>query len=279
MEVHGTEVECGKRFEFGANWAKFLDGLSEDRVLAAEGSLRSALEVKSLDGMSFLDAGSGSGLFSLAARRLGARVYSFDYDPQSVSCADYLKHLYCPKDPEWKIEEGSILDAEYLSGLGSFDVVYSWGVLHHTGDLRRALENVVPLVAVGGKLYISIYNDQGRWSRLWLKVKKLYNWLPSFLRWLVLVPAFLRLWGPAIVRDAVRGHPFHTWIHYSQNNMRGMSPGRDLIDWVGGLPFEVSTPECIFDFFAKRGFQLIGLATRGGGHGCNEFIFRRIPMR
>lgn len=125
MEVHAAEVEFGRRFEFGANWDKFLDRLSEDRVLAAKKSLRSALEVKSLDGMGFLDVGSGSGLFSLAARRLGARVHSFDYDPKSVSCADYLKHRYFPKDSEWKIEEGSVLDAEYISGLGSFEVVYS----------------------------------------------------------------------------------------------------------------------------------------------------------
>jgi 2-polyprenyl-3-methyl-5-hydroxy-6-metoxy-1,4-benzoquinol methylase len=108
------------------------------------------LKVERLDGKSFLDIGSGSGLFSLAARRLGARVHSFDYDQQSVACTAELRRRYFPSAGDWVVERGSALDRDYLARLGTFDVVYSWGVLHHTGDMWRALENVKPLVAERG---------------------------------------------------------------------------------------------------------------------------------
>ncbi len=119
-------------------------------MLRAEQSLKEMLEVERLDGLRFLDAGSGSGLFSLAARRLGATVHSFDYDPQSVACTHELKRRYFPGDAAWMVEQGSVLDQDYLDHLGQFDIVYSWGVLHHTGAMWQALDNVARLVAPGG---------------------------------------------------------------------------------------------------------------------------------
>src|SRR5467141_2182790 len=154
------EILGGKRFAFGENWARFLALLDDQRIRDAEESLRSKLGVQSLAGRSFLDVGSGSGLFSLAARRLGARVHSFDYDPQSVACTRLLRDRFFPGDADWKINQGSVLYAGYLATLGRFDVVYSWGVLHHTGAMWAALKNVTTLVAPGGLLYLAIYNDQ-----------------------------------------------------------------------------------------------------------------------
>ena len=125
--THVQELLRGERFAFGSNWASFLSLLDDDRVREAEKSLKNRLGVGTLRGKAFLDVGSGSGLFSLAARRLGAHVHSFDYDPQSVACTAELKRRFFPDDPEWTVEEGSILDNQYVSGLGLFDVVYSWG--------------------------------------------------------------------------------------------------------------------------------------------------------
>ncbi len=88
---HRKEVESGNRFEFGKNWSAFLAHLSEDRILKAEQSLREMLEVETLTGKTFLDIGSGSGLFSLAARRLGAKVFSFDFDSNSYACTKELR--------------------------------------------------------------------------------------------------------------------------------------------------------------------------------------------
>jgi 2-polyprenyl-3-methyl-5-hydroxy-6-metoxy-1,4-benzoquinol methylase len=156
------EVRQGDRFGFGKNWARFLSVVTEEHIAAAEGSLRRLLQVEDLTGRRFLDIGSGSGLFSLAARRLGATVHSFDFDPQSVACARELKRRFFNGDTSWTIEQGSVLDAEYLRSLGQFDVVYSWGVLHHTGAMWTALEHAILPVAPGGKLFVGDLQRPGR---------------------------------------------------------------------------------------------------------------------
>lgn len=275
MKTHAAEIRQGERFEFGANWAQFLKVLNDDRIRLAEQSLVKMLGVSDLAGKRFLDVGSGSGLFSLAARRLGATVRSFDYDPDSVACTAELKRRYYPKDPNWIVEQGSALDQDYLRTLGEWDIVYSWGVLHHTGAMWQGLENVSSLVRPGGTLFIAIYNHQRVMTPVWTWVKRAYNRLPRQLRWLVLWPALVRLWAPRTIYDVLRGKPFYTWRHYAQRSARGMSAWRDLVDWVGGYPFEVAKPEQIFLFYRDRGFVLRNMVTCGGGLGCNEFVLLR----
>lgn len=277
---HEEEVEAGERFAFGANWARFLSVLNEDRIRRAERSLQEMLETESLAGKTFLDVGSGSGLFSLAARRLGTSVHSFDYDRQSVACTAELKRRFFPDDPQWKVENASVLDKDHLAGLGTYDVVYSWGVLHHTGAMWEAFENVAPLVAAGGKLFIAIYNDQGGASCRWRCIKRIYNKLPGFLRplytLLIMGPRELKFLAVA----CVTGRPwmyFDNILHYAERSTRGMSYWHDIVDLVGGYPFEVAKPEEIFVFFRNRGFALRQLKTCGGSVGCNEFVFERLP--
>jgi 2-polyprenyl-3-methyl-5-hydroxy-6-metoxy-1,4-benzoquinol methylase len=265
------EIAAGQRFAFGENWRRFLSLLTEERILRAEDSLRRMLEVSDLRGKTFLDIGCGSGLFSLAARRLDARVRSFDFDPQSVACAKELRRRYFPDDLDWRIEEGSALDTGYLGGLGQFDVVYSWGVLHHTGSMWQALDNAAKLVAPAGKLFIAIYNDQGKISDRWRSVKRTYNRLPGGLRFLVTGPVLVHQYWRRTVKDFLRMRPFESWRN--EGRERGMSPWRDLVDWVGGYPFEVARPEAILDFYLRRGFTLTRLVTCGGSLGCNEFVF------
>jgi 2-polyprenyl-6-hydroxyphenyl methylase/3-demethylubiquinone-9 3-methyltransferase len=267
------EIASRERFAFGENWQRFLSVLNENRILRAEDSLRRMLEVPDLRGKTFLDIGCGSGLFSLAARRLGAHVCCFDYDPQSVACARELRLRYFPQDQHWRIEEGSALDAGYLSGLGCFDVVYSWGVLHHTGAMWQALENAAGRVTPEGKLFVAIYNDQGKISNRWRAVKRAYNRLPGRLRFLVAMPVLLHLHWRGTLKDLLRGRPFESWRKHGQE--RGMSPWWDLIDWVGGYPFEVARPEAILEFYLRRGFTLTRLTTCGGSLGCNEYVFVR----
>jgi 2-polyprenyl-6-hydroxyphenyl methylase/3-demethylubiquinone-9 3-methyltransferase len=267
-----SEVDTGSRFKFGKNWAAFLHRLTPQRIETAENALKRMLGVDRLDGKTFIDIGSGSGLSSLAARNLGARVTSFDFDPQSVACTAELKRRYHPNDVDWTVSQGSILDAAFVSSLGAFDVVYSWGVLHHTGRLWDAVENTISLVPPGGTLFLSIYNDQGRASRFWKRVKQSYVRAPGALKWAILLPVFIRQWGPSLVRDSIKGRPLKTWRNYGE---RGMDPWRDVVDWAGGYPFEVARPEEVFDVARRRGFDLVKLKTCAGGHGCNEFVFVR----
>jgi 2-polyprenyl-3-methyl-5-hydroxy-6-metoxy-1,4-benzoquinol methylase len=271
---HAIEVASGQRFEFGKNWASFLDTLDDEKISEAVDSLRQMLETDSLEGKTFLDIGSGSGLFSLAARKMGAWVHSLDYDPNSVACTQELRRRYFPNDDRWTVESGSALDAAYIAALGKFDVVYSWGVLHHTGDMWTALANAAVPVAPHGKLFVAIYNDQGTSSRRWTKTKRLYNQLPSSLRFLVVWPSFWVLNWRTLTKDTLRLDPLKSIRNYGKG-LRGMSFWQDVVDWVGGYPFEVATPEQIFDFYRQRGFELQRLRTCGGSLGCNEFVFRK----
>jgi len=263
-EEFRAEVKNGQRFEFGKNWKKFLNTLDDQRVNQAENSLKTMLDVDNFDGKTFLDVGSGSGLFSLAARNLGAKVTSFDFDEESVFCTKQLKSQFYKDDNQWNVMQGSVLDDEFLSTLSGFDFVYSWGVLHHTGDIWKALDNVTGLVKNGGTLFIALYNHQPFKSKYWTFVKKTYIRVPLIRPFWI----FLHLVYPTLPSVLLR-------YVQKRKSPRGMTVWYDLLDWLGGYPFEVSTPHEIFNFYKSRNFSLFQIKTVGGKLGCNEYVFRR----
>lgn len=265
-----TEIESGQRFAFGKNWRSFLSALNDERINEAKKSLLEMLAVDTLQGKSFLDVGSGSGLFSLAARQLGAAVTSFDFDPESVACAEELKRRYFPSDPNWRILQGSALDPDFVRSLGAFDIVYSWGVLHHTGQMWKGLTQVVAPVKPQGRLFIAIYNDQGPLSRFWWIVKKVY------CSGLVGKTAMIALFVPyfsarAFCKSLLTGT--NRWAEYKRS--RGMSLLHDWLDWLGGFPFEVASVEAITRFYQENGFSLVKVVgTRSWGN--NQFVFAKL---
>jgi len=259
------------RFAFGRNWTSFLAVVDEPAVAAAEQALCDLLQVESLAGRTFLDVGCGSGLSSLAARRLGAKVHSFDFDADSVSTTRRLKDRFAPDDSDWRIEHGSALDSTYLEGLGTWDVVYSWGVLHHTGAMWNAINLVSDRVAPGGLLALAIYNDQGFQSRIWQVIKRAYVKVPA-LRPLLVAASAPALWGPSLVKAALKLQLGQWWAGYKLE--RGMSRWHDLLDWVGGYPFEVASVNSIERYCSDRGFVLENAITTSK-LGCNQFSLRR----
>jgi SAM-dependent methyltransferase len=264
-----------RRFSFGRNWRNYLTAVNEQRIQEAERSLLAMLHVQSLSGNRFLDVGSGSGLFSLAAMRLGAdRVHSFDFDPESVACTRELKDRYFAACDRWTIEPGDALDQTYLDRLGTWDVVYAWGVLHHTGQMWQALHNATRVVADNGLLFVAIYNDQGVLSDIWKRVKHLYNHASRPFQSVMETGFFGYFAGGLFVADVARGR--NPIARYTGAKPRGMILYRNVIDWVGGYPFEVATPHSVFRFFRDRGFVLKELETCGGKSGCNQYVFEKV---
>ena len=267
-----VESASNVAFAFGKNWANFLKTVDERRLEHSAAKLAQVLG--DIRGSSFLDIGCGSGLHSLAALRLGAsRVHSFDHDADSVECAKHL-HTAFSGPANWSIEQGSALDEDYLRSLGRFDIVYAWGVLHHTGQMWRALDMIT--IPVADRLFISIYNDQGLASRFWRLVKRFHahSWRPAkrIIEWGV----FSFVWGKHAAANCLHLRPlatFRNWRNYSQS--RGMSAWHDVVDWAGGYPFEVARPDDIVRFYESRGLRASCILDCGKGHGCNEFLIQR----
>lgn len=259
-------------FAFGRNWQRFVDaGIDQGRIDAAVEALRRLLVCDDLRGRTFLDVGCGSGLSSLAALELGAeRVLAFDPDPHAVAAARALRAQ--AGDPgRWQITQGSILDPAFVATLAPADVVYAWGVLHHTGDLWAAIARCAGLVRPGGLLAIAVYNDVTRAigsSRQWWHVKRFYNRAPAVVQRVL----ELAVIAERTVRDlAVLRDPRRRW----RRRERGMRYRHDVRDWLGGFPYEYASPGRVFAYVHDTcGLELCYLAT-GEGHVCNEFTFRR----
>lgn len=260
------------RFAFGANWQGYLKRhFSEERAEIARKWLLDFLKLDRLDGLTFLDIGCGSGLHSLGAWRSGAkRVISFDYDPQSVAATRSL-HEAAGSPDNWEIFQGSILDEDLCARLGQADIVYSWGVLHHTGDQWRAIANAMSMMGPHSRLYIALYTSDQYVEpppEYWLRIKRRYNGA-GFLtkrimeaqhvwRFICLrrVSNLLRL--PAIARA------------YKAD--RGMAMMPDVRDWLGGWPMEFSAVREVIEFAEARGLALVNLKT---GAGNTEYLFAR----
>jgi 2-polyprenyl-6-hydroxyphenyl methylase/3-demethylubiquinone-9 3-methyltransferase len=261
-------------FGFGNNWLKFAANLSDEQIVEAQKSLQKLLGRADLSGLTFLDIGCGSGLSSLVARRLGTRVRSFDFDPDSVACTKGLREKYFPGDEDWTVERGSILDAVYTQRLGTFDIVYSWGVLHHTGAMWTALQRAASMVAPGGVLAVALYRKTPLCG-VWRIEKRFYAGAPGMVQ-AVMRGAYKAAYLTGILATGrnpsayVRGY----------KSARGMNWHRDVHDWLGGYPYESASPAEVKAHLAQLGFGIVRSFERPAGiglfgTGCDEFVCQR----
>ena len=261
------------RFEFGKNWTDFVQKhFDESKLEVATAHMLGFLEMDDLKHNTFLDIGCGSGLHSYAAWRSGAeQVVSFDYDENSAAATRMLRRY--ADDPEnWTVTTGSVLDESFIGGLGTFDIVYSWGVLHHTGEQWRALRNAARCRKPDGKMYIALYTSDAFVDpppEFWLDVKRRYNessWAGK---------RFLELWY--IWRFETGLSPAAWWrlvkkIHDYKKN-RGMSYFTDIRDWLGGWPMEFSSISEVKGFVSNElGLKVTKLSA---GHANTEYLIER----
>ena len=260
-----------RHYEFGKNWTRYVrHNFNEERVAIAQRHLLDFVGRSDLRGLDFLDIGCGSGIHSLAAFRSGAgRIRSVDYDPDSVAATTIL-HKYAGEPANWTVERGDVLDDACINSLGKWNFVYSWGVLHHTGDVWRALANAQNTVADGGMFYIALYSaDVQTDPEFWLKIKQEYNRADSFKRWRMewwYVWAYImhrRIWMfPNLIRRTVQ-----------YRLSRGMNFFADIRDWLGGWPMQFVHDRDVIKFLeGERGFKLAKIKT---GEANTEFLFQR----
>lgn len=258
-------------FRFGENWADYSALIDDEAIQLAIDGLIKLVPLHALRGCRFLDIGCGSGLHALAAIRCGAReVVALDIDKDSVATTRRVLARYAP-NAEVTVKEMSVFDPE-MAGLGRFDVVYSWGVLHHTGAMWKAIEVAARMVAPSGRFAVALYQKTPMCG-FWRLEKRVYLQLPHLAQ-----VGIRKIYNAArLAYMLVRGTNPVSYVR--EYNKRGMSFVHDAHDWLGGYPYESVHRDKTIAFMANMGFEAEHApAERGAtgffGSGCLEFTFR-----
>ncbi|HUS03583.1 MAG TPA: class I SAM-dependent methyltransferase [Chitinophagaceae bacterium] len=254
-------------FSFGQNWKDFLNTVGEAEIRKAIDDIKEWLG-DDISEKRVIDVGCGSGIHSLAFSLMGVKeLISFDYDLKSVQATQEMwERAGSPHN--WKVLHGSILNKEFLIQLGKFDLVYSWGVLHHTGEMWNAIENAINLVDKSGSFLIAIYIKGPKYQKH-LKTKRKYNRATPFVKKIMVWRYILSV---IVYRLRTGKNPF-SW---NEKKERGMNVYNDIVDWLGGLPYEVAGREEIVKFFADRKLELQKISVAQSEGGCSTYLFHNL---
>lgn len=277
MREQLTSIE--DHFAFGQNWAEYAKKVTEEEIVEAERGLQRLLGQDRLDGLRFIDIGCGSGIHCLAALRLGAsEVLAIDLDPDSVKTTEAMLLRNAPANTHWRVHEMSVLELD-PDLHGTYDVVYSWGVLHHTGAMFEALERAAKVTAQHGQFVFALYRRVWadffwRWEKRWYSKAS-----PAAQRRArSLYVALFRL------AYAATGRNFSSYVERYASN-RGMHYYHDVHDWLGGYPYESILPHEVEHLMTTLGFsrvrsfvqrgRIFGRASGILGSGCDEYVYRK----
>lgn len=253
-------------FSFGKNWMNLNRHITEEEIEKAKNDLLHWIGKENIEGKRVLDLGSGSGIHSLSLLELGAaELVSFDYDPNSVTATTYHWEKK-GKPANWKVMHGSILDKEFIQQIGQFDLVYSWGVLHHTGKMWEAIDNALTLVKPKGLFYLTIYKDDN-YSRS-IRQKEKYNASSPMGKKLIESSHISRI---MLKRMLHLKNPF-TW---NEKLERGMNIYNDLVDWLGGLPYEAASEDEMLQWGIRNNLTLKRILCKGNYGSCNYYLFQK----
>lgn len=256
-----------QQFAFGRNWQQFVEhALTPEKIEQARQAFRQLCVGVTFEGRTFLDIGFGQGLALCLAQEMGAVVLGIDIDDDNVpSLQKTLASFHSSCAPRIRI--ASILDRAFVEELrrsGQFDIVHSWGVLHHTGDMWQAICNAADLVKPDGCFILSIYNRH--WSSpLWRLVKWSYNHAPRVVQRLFIFAFYPIIY---LAKFLVTGQN-------PKRKQRGMDFFYDVVDWIGGYPYEYASAEAIADFVCRLGFDVLRVIPANIPTACNQFVFRK----
>jgi SAM-dependent methyltransferase len=257
-------------FAFGKNWESYAQLIDEGRVQAAERGLVRLVGEGFIENRTFLDIGCGSGVHSLAAARLGAsQVVSIDIDPVAVSTT--RKVLATDRGTDIRVERASVLELN-PDLFGRFDIVYSWGALHHTGAMRQAISCAASVVSPGGLFVFAVYH-RTRMCHFWTREKRWYSRSsPRLQKFAQAIYIALMRW-----HFLVAGKDFASFVT-GYGTCRGMDFRHDVHDWLGGYPYESISPEDVGHLMGELGFSCVRsfiLSPRIGllGSGCDEYVY------